>query len=264
MIKHKISILLALILISGLAILLYLRNNPSKNITNVFQTNDPNFQIEDGGLTDNLHELSIEYLRNGEYPGSDITVEQNLESASSYNRYLASYRSEGLKIFALLTVPSSIKPDGGWPAIIFNHGYIQPSLYLTTEKYVAYIDGFARNGFIVFKPDFRGHGNSEGQATGAYGSSDYTIDALNAVASVKKLKDANGERIGMWGHSMGGFITLRSMVVDQGIKAGVIWAGVVGSYSDLLDNWRRRPFSPPPLPSGARRWRQTLLEFNLG
>ncbi len=38
------------------------------------------------------------------------------------------------------------------------------------------------------------------------------------------------------------------MVVTDDIKAGVIWAGVVGSYPDILYNWRRSPaytFTPP-------------------
>lgn len=34
---------------------------------------------------------------------------------------------------------------------------------------------------------------------------------------------------------MGGYITLRAMVVDPDIKAGVIWAGVVAAYEDVTD-----------------------------
>ncbi|MEX1248335.1 MAG: prolyl oligopeptidase family serine peptidase [Anaerolineales bacterium] len=34
---------------------------------------------------------------------------------------------------------------------------------------------------------------------------------------------------------MGGYITLRAMVVNPDIKAGVIWAGVVASYADMAD-----------------------------
>ncbi len=37
---------------------------------------------------------------------------------------------------------------------------------------------------------------------------------------------------------MGGQITLRAMVTSQDIKAGVIWAGVVAPYPDLLAQWR--------------------------
>lgn len=216
--------------------------------------------MDEGGLTDDLNPLSIELLRKGEYPGSEIVIEQTLDPGSNYSRHIASYKSEGLKIYALLTIPNGTPPEGGWPAIIFNHGYIPPKEYKTAERYVAYVDGFARNGYIVFRPDYRGHGNSEGEASGAYGSNGYTIDVLNALSSVKKLKEANPARIGMWGHSLGGYITLRNMVVSKDVKAGIIWAGVVGSYSDLLNNWRRPTASPFPLPSGARRWRQQLVE----
>jgi dipeptidyl aminopeptidase/acylaminoacyl peptidase len=38
---------------------------------------------------------------------------------------------------------------------------------------------------------------------------------------------------------MGGYITLRAMVVDPSIKAGVIWGGVVGSYADICEFWFR-------------------------
>lgn len=216
-------------------------------------------EINEGGLIGSLNPLSIEYMRKQSYPGSGITIEQTLPAGTNYDRYIASYRSDGLKIYALLTVPQGTKPETGWPVVIFNHGYIPPAEYRTTERYAAYTDAFSRDGYIVFKSDYRGHGNSEGMARGGYSSNDYTIDILNAVSSIKKYNDADPNRIGMWGHSMGGHITLRSMVVNKDIKAGVIWAGVVASYPDLINNWRRGP-SPSPLPSGARRWRQVLMD----
>src|SRR3989344_417076 len=121
------------------------------------------------------HPLSIDALRSGEYPGSDLVIKQTLSPGSNYKRYIASYKSEGLKIYGLLTVPNGETPIDGWPAVIFNHGYIPPREYRTTERYIAYTDGFSRAGYVLFRPDYRGHGNSEGQATGAYGSNDYTI-----------------------------------------------------------------------------------------
>ncbi|MDO8503453.1 MAG: alpha/beta fold hydrolase [bacterium] len=224
-------------------------------------TDMPNLQEDGGSLENDAHALSIEKLRGGEYPGSDVVIEETLSPGSNYQRYIASYQSEGLKIYALLTVPNGDRPTEKWPVIIFNHGYIPPAQYRTTERYIAYVDGFARNGYIVFRPDYRGHGNSEGEASGAYGSSAYIVDVLNAVSSIKKYEGADAARVGMWGHSLGGFITLRNMVISKDVKAGVIWAGVVGSYPDLLNNWRRRNTTPPPgVPSGARRWRQELVE----
>jgi dipeptidyl aminopeptidase/acylaminoacyl peptidase len=179
--------------------------------------------------------LSIEYLRSRDYPASELTIEETLEVGDNYFRYIASYMSDGLKQYGLLTIPLGVKPETGWPVIIFNHGYIPPEIYQTTERYVAYVDGFARSGYIVFRPDYRGHANSEGLARGAYSRPDYVIDVLNAVSAIKIFPDADPDRIGMWGHSMGGYITLRAMVVDHDIKAGVIWAGVVAPYADMIN-----------------------------
>ena len=198
--------------------------------------------------------LTIDYLREQKYPGSDIAIEQTLDPGVNYNRYVVSYRSEGLKQYALLTVPQGRRPATGWPAIIFNHGYIPPEVYRTTERYVAYVDGFARNGYVVFRPDYRGHGFSEGEARGAYGNPDYTVDVLNGLASVKRLDYVDPNRIGMWGHSMGGYITLRAMVTDPSIKASVIWAGVVASYPDLVERWNTQRSLSDAVPA-ARRWR---------
>lgn len=250
-----ILLLVLAFLFSGL---IYLNKNKGLTPEKIFENDNG------GGLLQEIaesHPLSIEALRAGEYPGSDIVIEEDLGSVSNYHRYIASYKSEGFKIYALLTVPIGEKPKGGWPVIVFNHGYIPPAEYTTTGRYIAYTDAFSRNQYILLKPDFRGHGESEGEARGGYGSSDYTIDVLNAVSSIKKYKDANPSKIGMWGHSMGGHITLRNMVISKDVKAGVIWAGVVASYPDLLNNWRRAGATPPPgIPPTARRWRQALTE----
>ncbi len=206
------------------------------------------------------HPMSIIALRNQEYPGSEITVVKELDRGINYRRYYVYYLSEGLKIYALLTIPNGEKPEGGFPAIVFNHGYIPPDVYKTTERYIAYVDQLARAGYVVFRIDYRGHDQSEGEATGAYGNPGYQVDVMNAVASLKQHPDVNPEKIGMWGHSMGGYLTLRAMVISDDIKAGVIWAGVVASYQDLLYNWRRTgAFTPSPSSTG-RGWRASYIE----
>ena len=207
------------------------------------------------------HPLEISAMRAREYPGSDIVIEDVLDPGVNYSRYYVSYLSEGLKIYALMTVPNGEKPPTGWPVIIFNHGYIPPDVYRTTERYIAYVDLIARSGYIVFRSDYRGHDRSEGNAGGAYSRPDYTVDVLNAVASMEKYPDADPNRIGMWGHSMGGYITLRSMVISKDIKAGVIWAGVVGSYEDLLYNWRRGTGASPDSSPRPGSWRSTYVDL---
>jgi dipeptidyl aminopeptidase/acylaminoacyl peptidase len=204
--------------------------------------------------------MMIAALRQMDFPGSDIAIVDTLEPGANYSRYYVSYLSQGLTIFGLLTIPDGEMPLTGWPAIVFNHGYIPPQEYRTTERYILYVDSLARSGYVVFRIDYRGNDRSEGAASGAYGDPGYTIDVLNAVASLKRFPQVDPHRIGMWGHSMGGFLTLRAMVVSPDIRAGVIWAGVVGSYADLLTKWRRRGAeTATPVPAGPRGWRSSWI-----
>lgn len=180
------------------------------------------------------NDLTINTLRDMEIIGSDILIEEALENGQNYSRYIASYLSEGNKIYGLLTIPFGEVPEGGFKAIVFNHGYIPPTTYRTTERYVAYVDALARAGFVVFKIDMRGHGDSEGEPMGSYFSPAYTIDAISALRSLQQLSIVDPEGIGMWGHSMAGNLVLRAMLIEPDIRAGVIWAGAVFSYDDFV------------------------------
>jgi dipeptidyl aminopeptidase/acylaminoacyl peptidase len=218
------------------------------------------------------HPLDIERMRQQSYPGSELLIEERLEPGVNYDRFIASYQSDGNTIYGLLTVPWGAPPPTGWPVILFNHGWIEPSDYRTTERYVEYVDYIARSGYILFRSDYRGHGDSEGEAGGVYNTPNYTVDVLNALAAIQTLPAADPDRIGMWGHSMGGYITLRSMVVSDAIRAGVIWGGVVAPYPDLFGRVPARATAvaqaaqtgaPTPTPEARRgfnRWR-TYLGF---
>lgn len=206
--------------------------------------------------------LSIANQRRRSYPGSAFTVRQTLRAGSNYTRQVVSYQSDGLRINALLTVPVGTPPKGGWPAIVFNHGYIPPEQYRTTEKYVAYQDAFARAGFVTIKSDYRGHGSSEGQAVGGYYDPGYTTDVLNALGSLKRDTRVNAGRIGMWGHSMGGHLTLRALVIDPGdIKAASIWAGVTAPYSLIQTGWKRGPNAEYIPPSARVKGRELIARY---
>ncbi|MCJ7738127.1 MAG: alpha/beta fold hydrolase [Anaerolineae bacterium] len=217
------------------------------------------------------HPLMIDVMREQIYPGSELVIEEILAPGSNYDRTIVSYLSEGLKIYALLTVPRGEKPETGWPVVIFNHGYIPPDQYRTTERYVAYTDAFSRNGYILLRSDYRGHGSSEGEATSSYASPAYTVDVLNGMSSVMRHPDADPNRVGMWGHSMGGSIALRAMVVTDTIKSGVIWAGVTAPYPVTIDRWVRRwANNPTPTPDPEdtaddwddELWRLDVIEEN--
>lgn len=180
-----------------------------------------------------FEDLTIPFLRNRSYESAlgERTIYQN---KASYTSYLTSYDSDNLKINGLLTVPKGEVPVGGWPAVVFVHGYIPPTLYKTTDKYVDYVDYLARNGMVVFKIDLRGHGESEGEAGGAYYSSDYVIDVLNAYRAIQAMSEVNKNKVYLWGHSMAGNVLFRATTVEKTIPKVVIWAGAVYSYSDFV------------------------------
>lgn len=207
-----------------------------------------------------FYQLTIPYLQEREYK-SNLGELQKYQTNSNYASYITSYNSDGYKINGLLTIPSGAEPENGWPAIVFIHGYIPPTQYRTTEKYVAYVDYLARNGYVVFKIDLRGHGQSEGEAGGAYYSSEYIIDTLNAVSALQNSDFVNSKTIGLWGHSMGGNVVFRSMVSSTNVKAGVIWAGAVYTYQDFLDyGISDSSYQRPSDSSGRTRRRQELFD----
>jgi uncharacterized protein len=205
--------------------------------------------------------FSIPALQAREYPGSDIKIEQDLGNQNGFRSYIVSYTSDGLKLRALMNVPTRAKPDGGFPTLILNHGYIPPKEYNTISSYKAFGDYFARQGFIVFKPDYRGHAQSEGQAETANTAPYYVHDVLNLLASVKRHSDVNPDKIGMLGHSMGGGITLRAIVVSKDIKASVIAAGVVASP---LEMWKLAQKSNDPKVPDYIKTAGPLLESRYG
>lgn len=189
--------------------------------------------------TEYTHPLLITVMSNISYSGSELVIETELPKGIGHERYIASYISDNKKIYALLAVPRQRQPLHGFPAVILAHGYTPPKEYITGELYPDLVNTLADNGYIVFMPDFRGHGNSQGEAEGAYFSPGYTVDFQNAIASLIRYKEVNPEKIGAWGHSMGGNIVLRSLVVNSKIRSASIWAGVVGSYHDILFHWNK-------------------------
>lgn len=218
------------------AIVLIFRNVSKSNITPFGYIKENNSNTQD-------LPVFIQSLRKRDYPASEMVIEETLSSGVNYKRYIASYKSDGLKIYGLLTIPDLPRPVNGYPTILFLHGFVSPKTYVTTNDYVATQDGIGRSGFITFKPDLRGHGKSQGEATGAHFSEGYVVDALNALSALEIYKDVDKERLGIWGHSNGGEIGLKVMVVSKKIKAGVFWAGVVGSPQDMLETYNSRiPF----------------------
>jgi dipeptidyl aminopeptidase/acylaminoacyl peptidase len=208
-----------------------------------------------------FEELTIPYERRQKFD-SQLTRGEVLFKNPVYTAYRASYVSDGNTIYGLLTIPNEAKPAKGWSAIIFLHGYIPPTVYTTLGQYVAYTDYLARRGFVVFKPDLRGHDKSQGEPGGAYYSEDYIIDTLNAYAAVSHMEEVNPGGIGLWGHSMSGNVVMRTFAVKPEIPAVVIWAGAVYTYQDNTKfGIHDGSYRPPQIANRQSGKRQQLREL---
>ncbi len=208
------------------------------------------------------HPATIPGLRATRLEPTNLEVLSSYDSFDSYTSYRAKYSSQGLDQYGLLTIPTSSPPPGGYPAIVFVHGYIPPSLYRTNERYIDYVNYLASRGFIVFKIDLRGHDQSEGQASGGYFSPGYVMDVRHAVSALQADSRIDPESIGVWGHSMAGNVTLRAAIVDPRIKAVAIWGGAVYSYEDMQTlGLNDDSYRPPTTASPGASRRQIIEEY---
>lgn len=180
-------------------------------------------------------EFFIESLRRRNYLGGEIKLEEVLKENSRFTSYLFSYPSEGLKIVGVLNVPNG---RGPFPAIILAHGYYNPKTFKAgtgTEREANFL---AEHGYVTFAPNFRGFGESEDDGNSHLFRADFAIDVLELLASIKKsvLFFLDKDRVGMWGHSMGGGISERVATSSDKIKAYVLFGPV---ESDAWDDFNR-------------------------
>ncbi len=260
--RHYIflAVILSIVLVAGFLFFTLKKQSGESAFTKRLQFSNLLFDKKENDISgQSRHEgLSIESLKKINLTRDPLQIERFIDSRRGYKRYIAYYFSEGLKIYGLLKVPEDADgSDRRYPAVVFIHGYVPPKEYDTIWRYDRYTDVLAREGYIIFKPDLRGHANSEGIAVGGYVSNAYTIDVLNAIEAVKRYEKTDAENIGIWGHSMGGFLGLRVLVVRDDIKAASFWAGVMGSYIDLVERWLDLTSA---LPEQAVSWREDFIK----
>jgi len=174
--------------------------------------------------------LSIDYLRARTYGGGQIEFVEVMGQNLYFTRYLIRYPSDGLNIYGFANIPNDVEPH---PVIIALHGYIDPAVYNTLDYTTHYADALASAGYIVLHPNLRGYPPSDGGEN--LFRVGMAIDVLNLIALVQSqsggtdaLQTANPDRIGLWGHSMGGGITTRLLTVTDDVKAAVLYAAMSG------------------------------------
>jgi uncharacterized protein len=168
---------------------------------------------------------------------------RNNPSFGNVQRTVMSYEPDGLRQYALVLRPGGTPPDGGWPVVQFNHGFHPDppkSGFVASgqsdrpgDYYRALVQAYAKRGFVVVAPDYRGHNVSEGGAFTSRVLADawYTRDAITAFLAIESLDDVNLQRVYMTGHSMGGLVTQRALIaLGNRVQAASIWSTAGGQY----------------------------------
>ena len=180
-------------------------------------------------------EFFIETLQKNLGEGKNFTIARELEKTDAYTKYLIFYYSDDLKISGVMNVPLVTPPKNGFPVLILNHGLIRKEIYFSGRGSKREQDFFARHGYATIHPDYRGLGESDANPAERHDFYvGYLLDVARLVDAVKTshLSFLDANRIGMWGHSMGGGIAARVMVLRPEIRAYVLFAPISADAED--------------------------------
>jgi dipeptidyl aminopeptidase/acylaminoacyl peptidase len=159
---------------------------------------------------------------------------------------LVSYASsDGQNVPAQLFVPSNLDRSRKHPAIVWIHGdtvnqnYDGWHIQRNYAVYYSFHQYLLQKGYVVLAPDFRGsigYGKSWRQAVyGDFGGQQYR-DVAAGVGFLKGLGFVDTERVGVWGLSGGGFLTLQAVTTTPTLfRCAVDVAGVTDFGDHLRD-----------------------------
>jgi uncharacterized protein len=182
---------------------------------------------------------TIEGLRARDFGAGQIEIVRVLEETPAFTRYLIAYPSDELRITGMMNRP---KGDGPFPVVILNHGYYPLDVYQTGNGSKTAADYLANQGFLAIAPDFRSHAGSDDAVN--FFRAGHVIDVLNLIPLAQRLPEAQPGKVGIWGHSNGGAITAKAIVVSDQIAAAVIYSpassNIVEDYLFRVDRSGRR------------------------
>lgn len=181
--------------------------------------------------------ISVQALIEKDYNGDKLKLGRVLTRTDAYTKRIVTYRSEKLTVSGVMLIPDG---KGPFPVLVLNHGYIDPDTYFPGQGMPREHDYLARQGYVVFHTDYRGHASGDDDSGVDYELRlPYAVDTINAVYAVKRsdLDFLDGDRMGWLGRSMGGNVTLNALVAQPDlVDAAVIYAS---TSSLAAQNWKR-------------------------
>ena len=181
---------------------------------------------------------TIEGLRSHEFQGGKVTVLETLAKTDVYTRYRISYPSDGLTITGVLQIPAEGREP--FPVIVMNHGFFPRWEYHSGDGTDRAAEFLNRRGYLTVSSDYRSWGGSDEGPSLFY--SGLAIDVVNLIRALPSIPQADPSRVGMWGHSMGGGVTMKVLMLDPStgsspVRAAVLYSTVSADNADLVERW---------------------------
>ena len=179
-----------------------------------------------------IYPYTIPGLREHKFQSGEINLLATLATELEYTRFLISYPSDGLTITGILQIPTG---EGPFPVIVMNHGYFNREDFESGSGSDRAAEFLVKRGYITVASDYRSWGGSDiGPSLFHTG---LVIDVVNLMNAIPSIPQADPNRIGMWGHSMGGGITTKILTIDPRVKAAVLYAPNSADDADLIARW---------------------------
>jgi uncharacterized protein len=183
-------------------------------------------------IEESIFPFTIDGLRRHDFQSGSVHTRSLLDENDKFASYLIDYPSDGLTITGVMQIPVG---EGPFPVIILNHGFFSRSVYSSgdgTDRAAAFL---AAHGYITLASDYRSWGDSD--VGNSFFYSGLVIDVINLMNAIPSIEQADPERVGMWGHSMGGGVTIKAVGIDARIKAAVLYSTVSADQVDVIDRW---------------------------
>ena len=200
-----------------------------------------------------LYPYTIQGLREHDYQSGDVTVLGIIEETRDFKSYLFEYPSDGLNIRGVMQIPTRSAPP--YPVIVMNHGWFSRTIFNSgdgTDRAAEYLN---IRGYLTLSPDYRSWGTSDPGPSLFY--SGLAIDIVNLMKAIPSIPQADPSRVGLWGHSMGGAVTMKVLAIignnhllteengaagsDGGnfpiVRAAVLYSTVSADQADVIERW---------------------------
>jgi uncharacterized protein len=195
-----------------------------------------------------MYPYTIQGLRQHNYQSGDVTVLGVITETKDFTSYLIEYPSDGLNIRGVMQIPTRDEPP--YPVIVMNHGFFARSEYRSgdgTDRAAEYLN---TRGYLTISSDYRSWGTSDYGASLFY--SGLAIDVVNLLKAIPSIPQADPARVGLWGHSMGGAVTMKVLTIIGDnprllagagssspitVRAAVLYSTVSADQADVVERW---------------------------